>query len=61
MYTIHNLEVQFEVTGDDRDVFARMFKDHIAEWSGRRDEEGERDRMGAAQRALDDTPEAPPW
>jgi hypothetical protein len=61
MYTIHNLEVQFEVTGDDREVFARMFKDHIGEWSGRRDEDQARDRMGAAERSLDDMPEVPPW
>lgn len=60
MLTIHNLEVQFDVTGDDQQVFAQLFARYIGEWSSRRDEDRARDLMGAAQRALDDTPEVPP-
>jgi hypothetical protein len=61
MLTIQSLEVQFDVAGDDQQVFAQLFEHHIGAWSDRRDEDRARDLMGAAQRALDDTPEAPPW
>jgi hypothetical protein len=60
MLTIRNLEVQFDVTGDDQQIFAQLFERHIGEWSGRRDEDRARDLMGAAQRALDDAAEVPP-
>jgi hypothetical protein len=61
MLTIRHLEVQFDVTGDDKQVFAELFRRHIGDWGGQREEDHRRDLLGAAQRNLDDTPEVPPW
>jgi hypothetical protein len=61
MLEIRHLEVQFDVTGDDKQVFAELFTRHVGEWSSQRDEDRRRDLLGAAQRTLDDTPEVPPW
>jgi hypothetical protein len=33
MMTIHNLEVRFDVAGDDDTAFARLFADYIRRWS----------------------------
>ena len=50
MVTIHNVEVTFEVEGDDQGVFAKHFGQAIARWwrevqeRQRADEEGRRDR-----------------
>ncbi|MGB5775945.1 MAG: hypothetical protein WBP89_14935 [Sedimenticolaceae bacterium] len=32
MLTIDKLEIQFDVEGDDSEVFARLFARHIAHW-----------------------------
>jgi hypothetical protein len=31
--TIHNLDVHFDVAGDDDAAFGRLFADHIRRWS----------------------------
>lgn len=33
MVTIHNLEVRFDVAGDDDAAFGRLFADYIRRWS----------------------------
>jgi len=38
MVTIDKLEIQFDVEGDDSEVFARMFARHIARWERERAE-----------------------
>jgi len=52
--TIQHLEVQFDVTGDDKQVFAELFTRHIGDWSDRRVEDRQRVLLGAAQRTHDD-------
>ncbi len=33
MITIHNLEVRFEVEGDEKQQFARLFEEFIRRWA----------------------------
>lgn len=58
MVTIDNMTVQFDVEGDDDDVFARKFRVHIERWARaererqRAEEQRGRDRaIGRARRA----------
>jgi hypothetical protein len=50
LVTIHNVEVTFEVEGDDQQVFGKHFAQAVARWwrevqdRQRADEEGRRDR-----------------
>ena len=55
MLEIHNLEVRFDVEGDDDEVFSRLFAAHIRRWS--RLQEAERCRAGtlAQERQLGDS------
>jgi hypothetical protein len=52
MLTIHNLEVHFDVEGDDDAVFARMFTDHIRRWARYQDEERSRMRQVERERSV---------
>ncbi len=55
MLTIHDLEVRFDVAGDeDAAVFGRMFADHIRRWSQARDMERGRRREMERERSLGD-------
>jgi hypothetical protein len=59
MLTIHDLEVRFDVAGDDTAVFGRMFADHIRRWSQARDCERSRRREMERERSLGDQDTAP--
>ena len=48
MLTIHDLQVRFDVAGEDAAVFGRMFAEHIRRWS--RAQEGERSRRRDMER-----------
>ncbi|MFG2361035.1 putative phage tail protein [Streptomyces mirabilis] len=52
MLTIHHLSVDFEVGGDDTAVFARLFAEHIREWSQRQDDVRARGRLLAREASL---------
>jgi hypothetical protein len=54
MLTIHDLEVRFDVAGDDAAVFGRMFADHIRRWSQARETERGRRREMERERSLGD-------
>jgi hypothetical protein len=60
MLTIHDLQVRFDVAGDDdAAVFSRMFADHIRRWSDARDMESGRRREMERERSLGDRDAAP--
>lgn len=52
MLTIHHLSVDFEVGGDDTAVFARLFAEHIREWSQRQNDVVARGRLLAREASL---------
>ncbi|MFI1258533.1 putative phage tail protein [Streptomyces netropsis] len=52
MLTIHHLSVDFEVGGDDTAVFARLFAEHIREWSQRQEGARARGRLLAREASL---------
>jgi hypothetical protein len=54
MLTIHDLQVQFEVAGDDDATFSRLFAEHIGRWSRARDTEQARRRQMERERSLGD-------
>ena len=56
MITIHNLEVQFEVAGDDRQRFAQLFKEYIRQWAAEAEARRQRDNRSAQERSLGDDP-----
>lgn len=56
MLTIHNLEVQFDVAGDDDAVFARLFAAHITRWSQQHEQQRCRERDAARERSIDGEP-----
>jgi hypothetical protein len=51
---IHNLEVRFQVDGDDGAVFQRLFNKHIQEWSRLYEAECTRAKQSANDRKLGD-------
>jgi hypothetical protein len=59
MLTIHDLEVRFDVAGDDEAVFGRMFADHIRRWCQVRDAEQSRRREMESERSLGDRDAGP--
>lgn len=59
MLTIHDLEVRFDVAGDDAAVFSRMFADHIRRWCQARDAERGRRREMERERSLGDRDAGP--
>jgi hypothetical protein len=54
MLTIHDLQVRFDVTGDDSAVFSRMFAEHIRRWSQAREMDQARRRDMDRERSLGD-------
>jgi hypothetical protein len=54
MLTIHDLQVHFDVTGDDSAVFRTMFAEHIRRWSQDREMEQARRREMDRERSLGD-------
>ena len=54
MVNIDNLQVHFEVEGDDEEVFARLFDRFIQSWSRMEAEVRDRERFEAAERLLGD-------
>jgi hypothetical protein len=52
--TIHNLEVRFQVDGDDGAVFTRMFNKHIQAWSRLYENECARAKQSENDRKLGD-------
>jgi hypothetical protein len=59
MLTIHDLEVRFDVAGDDEAVFSRMFADHIRRWCQAQDAEQSRRREMERERSLGDRDAGP--
>ena len=54
MLTIHDLQVRFDVAGDDAAVFSQMFADHIRRWSQARELGQARRREMERERSLGD-------
>jgi hypothetical protein len=55
MLTIHDLQVRFDVAGDeDAAVFSRMFAEHMSRWSRAKELEGGRRREMERERSLGD-------
>jgi hypothetical protein len=54
MLTIHDLQVRFDVAGDDSAVFSRMFAEHIRRWSQAREMDQTRRRAMERERSLGD-------
>ncbi|WP_406631328.1 putative phage tail protein [Amycolatopsis sp. WGS_07] len=54
---IHNLEVRFQVDGDDGAVFTRLFNKHIQAWSWLYERECARAGHTAAERRIGDREE----
>jgi len=54
MLTIHDLQVRFDVAGDDAAVFSQMFADHIRRWSQARELDQARRREMERERSLGD-------
>ncbi len=54
MLTIHDLQVQFDVAGDDDATFSRLFAEHIGRWSQGRDKDQARRRQMERERSLGD-------
>jgi hypothetical protein len=53
MIRIENLEVRFDVEGDDdRATFARLFREHIARWAEESDSRRKRETEAARERSL---------
>ena len=58
MVTIHNLEVRFDVEGEDDDAaFARLFEKYVRQWNRKQEELKERELWAARERALGDRQE----
>lgn len=55
---IHNLEVRFQVDGDDGAVFTRLFNKHIQAWSRLYEQECARADRAANERKLGDQGES---
>jgi len=54
MLTIHDLQVQFDVAGDDDATFSRLFAQHIGRWSQARNTDQARRRQMERERSLGD-------
>ncbi len=53
MITIHNLEIRFDVEGDDdRETFARLFNEFITRWSAGFEEQQQREMDLTRERRL---------
>lgn len=61
MITIQNLEVRFDVEGDDdRQQFARLFNEFIRQWAERANDDQRREQAAADERSLGDRPQGGP-
>lgn len=60
MITIQNLEVQIDVAGDDREEFARLFKEFIRRWHAEVQATQTRELRVARDRSLGDVPPGGP-
>ena len=57
MITIHNLEVRFDVEGDDdREAFAKLFNEFVQQWARQADEQRQRELQAERERSLVDLP-----
>ena len=57
MITIQNLEIRFDVEGDDdREAFARLFNEFIKRWSSQAEEQRQRESEAMRERSLADLP-----
>ena len=54
MIEIHNLEVRFDVDGSDEEVFARLFRKFISQWSRVESERRRSETAAARDRTLGD-------
>jgi len=54
MLTIHDLQVQFDVAGEDDATFSRLFAEHIGRWSQARGMDQARRRQMERERSLGD-------
>jgi hypothetical protein len=54
MITIQNLEVKFEVEGDDKQRFAALFTEFIHRWAAEVEVQRQRDHRSARDRSLGD-------
>ncbi len=54
MLTIHDLQVRFDVAGDDDAVFSRMFAEHIRRWIQAREMDQTRRHEMERERSLGD-------
>ena len=53
MVTIQNLEVRFEVEGDEQEqAFGRLFEKYMRRWSRQATEQAQRRRLADAERRL---------
>ncbi|MGW7253712.1 putative phage tail protein [Streptomyces sp. NPDC054834] len=57
--TIHNLEVRFQVEGDDGAVFTRLFNKHIQAWAKLYEAECARTQHTRAERSFGDGEDRP--
>ncbi|GII84240.1 hypothetical protein Ssi03_22300 [Sphaerisporangium siamense] len=57
--TIHNLEVRFQVEGDEGAVFTRLFNKHIQAWARLYEQECARARHTDAERRFGDGGDRP--
>jgi hypothetical protein len=56
MITIQNLEIRFDVEGDDdRQAFAKLFNEFIKKWSGQAEEHRQREIEASQERSLSDS------
>ncbi len=55
---IHNLEVRFQVEGDDGAVFTRLFNKHIQAWARLYEQECARAQRTENERKINDTEES---
>lgn len=53
MITIEQLEVEFEVDGDDAAVFERLFRQHIERWRRGEQQRQDGDKRLRRDRAID--------
>ena len=56
MITIQNLEVQFDVEGDDQQRFAQFFKECMRQWTAEAQNQKAREARLARDRSLGDRP-----
>lgn len=56
MITIHNLEVHFEVEGNDTQRFAELFARFIRQWSAESEARQSHERRAERDRSLGDAP-----